>query len=127
MRRKGLAPTKSRAKYGNKKIMVGGYAFDSKKEAKRFGELVTLAKAGAIENLILQPEFIIAPRVYDHVAGRWLPARKYIADFKYYDLKKEKWVVEDVKSEITKKEATYRLKRHLFLSIFGEDYIFMEV
>ena len=100
-----------RRKYGNKKVTVDGYIFDSKKEARRYMELKTLVRAGKIEKLSLQPEFVIAGRVYDAAAGRWLPARKYIADFKYYDIGKGAWVVEDVKSEATRREKTYRLKR----------------
>ncbi|WP_456390297.1 DUF1064 domain-containing protein [Hydrogenimonas sp.] len=116
-----------RRKYGNRKVVIDGIKFDSKKEAKRFGELVILAKGGKIEKLSLQPEFEIAGRVYDDAASRWLPARKYIADFKYFDNEKDAWIVEDVKSEITRKEKTYRLKRHLFLERYSGEFVFVEV
>lgn len=125
-RKSDLAPTKKN-KYNNTKVEVAGYKFDSKKEARRFKELYLLLKAKEIYALSLQPEFEIAKRVFDNSINRWLPARKYIADFKYFDLKSKKWIVEDVKSAITKKDSTYRLKRHLFLERYGEKYEFREI
>jgi hypothetical protein len=117
------------SKFGNKKAtrVVGGevYEFDSKDEAKRFDELLAMLRAGVIEKLTLQPEFIISPRVYDKAVGRWLPARKYIADFRY--IKDGKVIVEDVKSEATRLEKLYRLKRHLFLEKYGDEMEFSEI
>ena len=101
------------------------YEFDSRKEARRFDQLLAMFRAGVIEKLTLQPEFVIAPRVYDPAVKRWLPARKYIADFRY--IKDGKVVVEDVKSEATRLDKTYRLKRHLLLEKFGEEISFREI
>ena len=82
--------------------------FDSKKEAKRFDELLLLAKQGIIKNLTLQPEFEIIPTV------RWnkktLCKIKYIADFKYEQ--NGNIIVEDVKGF---KTDVYQLKKRLFL------------
>jgi len=113
-------------RFGNKKATLYGYSFDSKKEAKRFGELYYLLRSGRIENLTLQPEFVIADAVYDKAAKKTLPPRKYIADFKYYDTLTKRWIVEDVKSPVTRKEPLYRLKRHLFLQRYGEAFDFVE-
>ena len=117
------------AKYRNKKATraVGKevYEFDSRKEARRFDQLFAMLRAGVISGLKLQPEFIIADRVFDKAAGRWLPARKYVADFEY--MKDGKRVVEDVKSPATRSESTYRLKRHLLLLHFGKEIDFKEV
>ena len=117
------------AKYRNKKATrnVGGtiYEFDSRKEARRFDQLFAMLRAGVISGLKLQPEFIIADRAFDKAAGRWLPARKYVADFEY--VKDGKRVVEDVKSPATRSESTYRLKRHLLLARFGKEIEFREI
>ena len=101
------------SKYKNIKVtrkLLNGdlVTFDSKKEAKRFDELLLLAKQGIIKNLTLQPEFEIIPTV------RWnkktLCKIKYIADFKYEQ--NENIIVEDVKGF---KTDVYQLKKRLFL------------
>jgi hypothetical protein len=119
----------AKRKFGNKKVtrVVGGevYKFDSMKEARRFDQLLALLRAGVIEKLTLQPEFIISPRVYDKEVKRWLPARKYIADFRY--IKDGEVIVEDVKSDATRLDKTYRLKRHLLLEKFGKEISFREI
>ena len=101
------------SKYKNIKVtrkLLNGdlVTFDSKKEAKRFDELLLLAKQGIIKNLTLQPEYEIIPTV------KWnkktLCKIKYIADFKYEQ--NENIVVEDVKGF---KTDVYQLKKRLFL------------
>ena len=44
-------------KYFNKKVIIDGIKFDSKKEAKRYTELKLLKKAGIIKELELQKVF----------------------------------------------------------------------
>jgi len=44
-------------KYGNKKVTVDGYVFDSALEAKRYRQLVLLECAGEIKDLKLQVPF----------------------------------------------------------------------
>jgi len=101
-------------KYGNIKTVVDGIVFDSKKEAKRYGELKLLEKAGKIYLLVLQPEYIIAAPCV--INGRKMAARKYRADFSYIQDGKE--VTEDCKGM---KTDMYKLKRHLMKSIHGID------
>ena len=48
---------KRRAKYGNTKVKVDGITFDSKAEARRYGELKLLERAGEITSMELQPTF----------------------------------------------------------------------
>ena len=43
----------------------------------------------------------------------------YIADFVYTNAKTGKLVVEDVKSEATKKKESYIIKRKLMLHVYG--------
>jgi len=111
-----------RHKYGAKKTTVNGIIFDSKKEAKRYGELLLLEKAGDIKDLELQPVFILQ-KGFTH-KGKLVREIKYIADFKYYDRRAEAWVVEDVKGF---RPAEYMIKKKIFLKLYGHIYEFNEV
>ena len=80
-------------KYSNKKVEIDGYKFDSKKEAAKYKELKLLLRAGQIQELILQPEFILQKSFkLDSVTHR---AIKYVADFKY--IQGGKIIIIDVK------------------------------
>lgn len=56
-----MAWSRARAKYGNKKAVIDGITFDSKKEAQRYTELKSLEKAGKITSLCRQIEFELIP------------------------------------------------------------------
>lgn len=103
-------------KYGNKKTVVNGIVFDSKREAARYGQLRLLEKAGQIDTLTLQPKFTLIPsqRNADGKAERPVV---YIADFMYRE--DGRFVVEDVKSEVTRKKPEYVIKRKLLLRDHG--------
>ena len=107
-----------RSKYGNKKTVVGNIVFDSKKESERFLELSMLQKAGIIKNLERQKRFEIVPKTETERAAY------YIADFVYEE--KGKLICEDVKSQATRKDKTYILKRKLFKYLY-KNYEFREV
>ena len=49
------------SKYFNKKVNINGEQFDSKKEAKRYQELLLLQKAGKITCLMRQVKFVLIP------------------------------------------------------------------
>lgn len=91
-------------KYRNIKTSVNGITFDSKKEAGRYTELLLLKGQGAIKDLELQPSFDLI--VNDKKIAT------YKADFKYFDVGRYEWVIEDVKSPITK-TPVYRLKKKI--------------
>ncbi len=106
-------------KYRNRKVEVDGIIFDSKKEAKRYQELLMLEKAGVIQNLRMQEKFVLIPSQYVTVGytktGK--PKQKcverecaYVADFVY--LEDGKLVVEDTKGFKTK---DYIIKRKMML------------
>lgn len=95
-----------RAKYGNKKTIVDGIKFDSKREAQRYGALQLMLKAGLISNLRLQVPYQIT------VNG--MKVCKYVADFVYEDKGVE--IVEDVKGM---KTPIYNLKKKLMKAVFG--------
>lgn len=120
------------SKYYNKKVVVDGYEFDSRKEANRFCELRLLLRAGKIANLQLQREYELIPAQYEEVpTGEFYTrgerkgeqkmkriciekAVKYVADFVYTE--NGKTVVEDTKGVRTEK---YIIKRKLMLWRYG--------
>lgn len=96
-------------KYKNKKTIVSGIKFDSKKEAKRFNELKILEKANEISELRLQVKFELQPSFKK--GNKTYRKIEYIADFTYYDNKLNKYIVEDTKGFRTE---VYKLKKKLF-------------
>ena len=96
-------------KYRNKKIVIDGIEFDSKKEGNRYRELKILEKAGLIRELELQPAFLLIPAFKKN--GKTYRKTTYIADFKYFDVEKDKYIIEDTKGF---KTDLYKLKKKLF-------------
>ena len=116
-------------KYGSKKVEVNGIVFDSKKEAKRYQELLLLEKAGAIQNLQRQVKYVLIPAQREYTNEIYTKGRKkgcfkkgkllerecsYIADFVY--IENGKIVCEDTKGFRTK---DYIIKRKLMLKVHG--------
>lgn len=96
---------------------MDGIEFDSKKEAKRYSELLLLERAGAIQGLQRQVKYELIPsqRQDGRVVER---ACQYVADFVYEE--NGKTVVEDVKGY--RDGGAYRvftIKRKLMLYIHG--------
>lgn len=100
----------SYSKYKNQKVIVDGHTFHSKKEARRYGELKLLARAGKIKDLELQPKFELIPTI--RTDTETLERVSYYADFRYFDLTKNCVVVEDVKGY---KTSVYILKKKMLL------------
>lgn len=111
------APVKTQRKYGNKKVVVDGIQFDSKREAARYVELKLLLANGAIADLELQPAFELQPGFRDARTGRKERAITYIADFRYIDVATGRAIVEDAKGM---KTAVFQLKRKLFLRAYPD-------
>lgn len=113
-------------KYKNKKTVVDGITFDSKREARRWQELKLAESAGAIGDLERQVKFELIPvqREPDTIGpkggikpGKVLERKvEYIADFVYMDLHTGEKVVEDTKGMRT---PEYRIKRKLMLYVHG--------
>ena len=95
-------------KYRNKRVVVDGISFDSKKEAARYKELRMLERAGIILNLQLQVPFELIPKQDGERACT------YKADFVYEQNGKK--VVEDTKGM---KTDVYKIKRKLMLYRYG--------
>lgn len=117
-------------KYGNirteRPAPQGGWVdFDSKKEARRYDELMARLGRGEIRELKLQPQFTLQ-EAYTTPEGQRVRAIRYQADFSYeekgYDGAEDVWklVVEDVKSQATKTRV-YGLKKKLLRQKFGID------
>ena len=110
------------SKYNNRKVRRDGLTFDSKKEHKRYNELLLLEQAGEIANLRRQVKFVLIPtqREPSQIGTRGgvkkgkLLEREcaYIADFVYTE--NGKIVVEDTKGLRTK---DYIIKRKLMLYV----------
>ena len=94
-----------RSKYGAIRTEVDGIKFASKREAKRYGELKLLERAGKIHNLTVQPRFDLV------VHGTNICT--YVGDFRYLE---DGWIVEDVKGVRT---SVYRIKAKLMLACHG--------
>lgn len=102
------------SKYNSKKTVVDGQKFDSKKEARRYQELLLLEKAGEIKNLCRQVKFVLIPSQRDENGKVVERECSYKADFTYEE--GIKTVVEDVKGYRTKE---YIIKRKLMLYQYG--------
>jgi hypothetical protein len=92
---------KQEAATGNKHHAIGefcdGYYFDSRKELKRYHELLLMQRAGLIKDLTVHPRFKVA--AIDAV---------YEADFQYEE--NGAIVVEDVKSTHTRRLPLFKAK-----------------
>ena len=115
------------SKYKNRKIVIGGIKFDSKKEAKRYQELKTFERAGIIKNLQRQVKYVLIPAQYEpsnevYTKGKNKGKTKkgrlierecaYFADFVYQY--QGKIIVEDTKGMRTQE---YIIKRKLMLYV----------
>ncbi len=102
-----------KSKYRAKAVTVDGVRFASKAEARRFGELKLLERAGEISHLAIQPPFKCV------IDGKLICT--YFADFSYFTkstpAKRGELIVEDVKSKPTR-TPVYMLKRKLVAALF---------
>lgn len=108
---------KSERKFHNRpteRIMPNGdvRTFDSAREASRYDELMLMLRAGEIREMKVQPQFTLKE---SFVTPEGDLSRKvtYTADFSYEARAKDgawHFVVEDVKSERTRKNKDYRIK-----------------
>ena len=121
----GAQQRQRESKYHNEKDTRGKIQFDSKKEARRYDELLLLLRAGKIRNLRLQAQYTLQES-YLTETGERVRAIRYIADFAYERAADPDsagnihWlpVVEDVKSQATKTEK-YKIKAKLFRERYG--------
>lgn len=107
-----------------KALCAQGHVHDSKAEAKRCNELHCALLVGEISDLEIQKPFLLIPaRKYRDTDNE----RKvdYVCDFAY--TQDGRHIVEDIKSDWTKKDPVYILKRKMFKEKYSEEYTFKEV
>ena len=102
-----------KSKYRAKPTRVDNIRFHSAKEARRYGELKLLEKAGEIVALVLQPRFPLHAWSGDHAEAPFVGV--YTADFEYLDCHGRR-IVEDVKGCQT---PMYRWKKKHMLAQYG--------
>lgn len=120
-------------KYKNKKVVIDGITFDSKKEAGRYKELKTLERAGIIQKLQRQVKYVLIPAQYERTSEVYVKGNNkgkpkkgrlierecaYYADFVYRQ--GGNTIVEDVKGY--RDGQAYNLfviKRKLMLYVHG--------
>lgn len=107
-----LLSNRKQNKYGNKKVIIDGFKFDSIKESKRYLFLKSEKEAGRIYGLSLQVPYRI-------VIDGWLIC-VYKCDFEYFLAKNDKCITEDVKGMRT---AVYLLKKKLMKAVLKIDVI----
>ena len=98
-----------KSKYSNRKTILDGITFDSAKEARRYAELKLVLLAGKIKELELQPAFTLQEGYVKD--GHKIRPIVYIADFKYFDLEKMQYIIEDAKGM---KTDVYKIKKKIF-------------
>lgn len=98
-------------KFRNEPQVVDGLKFASKKEARRWGELKLLERAGEIRLLTHQPKFIFTHN--DKLIC------SYVGDFSYINTSDGERIVEDVKSPITRKHPVYRIKNKMMAAFYN--------
>jgi len=99
-------------KYNARKTEIDGYTFDSKKEARRYGELCLLVKAGEITDLTVHPKFVLQEGFIDR-DGKKIQPITYSADFQYWIVGSGptgSWIVEDVKGGKATQTQLFKVK-----------------
>lgn len=111
-------------KYFNKKVFYDNIKFDSCKERDRYIVLKDMERKGAIRALELQKYFEILPKQIVYKVRRLKTKKKieervdesavgYHCDFYYFDVKRNVYVIEEVKSKETAKVRDYPIRRKL--------------
>ena len=104
-------------KYRNKRIKNAFGSFDSIKEWKWYCLLLDRQKRGEISKLQRQVKFLLIPTQRDDKGKVIERECSYIADFVYTEKGYQHSL--DVKSEITRKNHEYIIKRKLMLFLHG--------
>ncbi len=109
---------KKRRKYNNRKVEADGFTFDSDKEFKRYCYLKVRQQLGEIRDLEVHPVFKFDDgRLVIRYEGKRIA--KYEADSSYIEVATGEYVVEDVKSKVTRLNPFYRLKKAIMSSMLG--------
>jgi len=104
-----------RSKYKAVPIDTPDGHFDSMGEYARWQDLKLLQRGGVITGLKRQVKFELVPKQTTK-DGKTVPAVDYVADFRYYDTRKQEWITEDFKGVRT---DAYKIKKKLMLFRWG--------
>ena len=99
-----------KSRFAAVRTTVDGITFASKREAKRYGELKLLQRAGEIAELKIQPAFPV------EIGGHHFCI--YTGDFSYTD-KSGARIIEDCKSSGTAKDTAYLLRKKAAELFYG--------
>lgn len=97
------------SKYHNEQTEVAGLRFDSKKEARRYEQLMIMLSLGQIRDLRLQQDFTLQ-EAYTTPEGQRIRAIRYRADFVYTVCATGQRIIEDAKG---KRTDVYMIKRKM--------------
>lgn len=108
-----IGPVLKRNKFGAIKCVVDGLTFDSRREAKFYGDLKIRERAGEIQKLECHPQFELK------IDGFLIC--KYKPDFQFFEVSQHRSRVVDVKSPPTAKKRDFVLTRKLFEAIYKRE------
>ena len=94
-----------RPKYGNRRTRLDGITFDSKHESEAYADLKLRQRAGDIAAMAMQVRFRLGERI------------EYVADFVTIDSAGAHVI--DAKSEATRRDKVYRIKKKLMREKWG--------
>ena len=123
---KSIPPMKQISSYGEEnsgkvphtKIKIGDEVFDSVAEHDRYLELLVMQKTGQIKELECHPKYEILPKQVTPPGKQNFKPVIYTPDFRYKTADGRE-VVEEVKSEYTRKEKDYVIRRKLIFYTLG--------
>lgn len=104
-------------KYHNSKVRIGNLAFDSKLESEHYLLLTNRLKRGEIKDLARQVKIELTQHADKHK-----DKVHYIADFVFFDLALNRWIVWDSKGMPT---DAYKIKRKWLLDVYC-GFVFVE-
>lgn len=104
-------------KYRNSKVRIGSLTFDSKLESEHYVLLTNRLKRGEITDLARQVKIELTQNADKH-----RDKVHYIADFVFFDLELNQWVVWDSKGMAT---DAYKIKRKWLLDAYC-GFVFIE-
>lgn len=108
---KALLAKPKRSKYGNKKVMLDGLLFDSKREAAYYSELKIREKAGEVTGVEMQRPFAL-------LGSNGMLIATFRADFCFWDNTAGRFRCIDVKGFDT---PVGKLKRKMMKGLLGID------
>ena len=109
---------KSCGKIQHQRIIADGIEFDSKAEHDRYIELKLMQRAGLITKLECHPSYEVLPKQLTPEGKQNFRPVVYTPDFRYINSEGRE-IVEEIKSEYSRKEKDYIIHRKLLFYTQG--------